>query len=304
MKIQYDNAAQRERKSKKIKRVLLWSICFWVLAIVIFGSVCIYQAYQVQEIEKSMNEQGEIRNPSVDRVESEDMGKDIPVKKLTGTWVSDRNPATLLTLNEDLTYVDEVWLGYGQYKINGSYLLLNDQTGKKYEKRVLKYKEEGKKEELLFNIENYITTFHRGTKEEIEEIQEYINKITTTSKKRRGDNKEVVFQFLTSRTWKTNNGKEITFNEDSVTIKENETIKTYQFTVDSDVDLLEGSISHFTIPWKINNVSSANMEVYYKNDMNPYVNFSLEGTEYKAYSEGMPYFYFYDACTPNTIFPS
>lgn len=205
----------------------------------------------------SQSTTGQVNNPSPDRVKENDFGENISLDKVTGVWVSNRNPKTLLTLNEDMSYHDEQWLGDGTFSINGPYLLLMEENSVSSKKdRVLKYQEEDGEITLFFTIDKYNTVFKPATEDDIAEVEALIQQEKEAEANAScGDSFETISEILFAQGWNTSAGV-IRFSDGSISITAADgTEAQYSYSVTGEVVGAEGDPFVYTIPVEIKDAS-------------------------------------------------
>lgn len=243
--------------SFNVKKFIVIFALVWLVILMLF--IFLFQRTEKEANPVSSQQtMGQVNNPSPEKVESGNFGENVDINKVVGTWVSNRNPKTLLVLSDDMTYQDDIWLGSGTFKINGPYILLSGEENYGNKPKVLKYQEDDGEKTLFFTIDKYSTTFKPATEDDVHEVESF-------SESDEGQNElpqcdglfEPAYEILSTYTWTSDDGS-VSFHDSAFTIKRSDgTSSEFQYEVDGNVEGAEGDPYVYTIPVTIKDSTGA-----------------------------------------------
>lgn len=282
-----------------MKKIIIIASVVWVVGLilsVLFFTDILNPSVTVEEEQKEEQIFME-RNPTVEQFNQGLGMHDMDISNILGQWTSDRNTKSILTLKEDFTYVDELWLGEGTYKIQGDYILLTEDISDIENpteniiprQRVLRYVNNEDGEFLYFSMEEHETWFTRATEEDIAVVQENIEKrnqadaefaYSMTQEAAIESAKNQLIGFL----WYTETAT-VEFTPDKMIISDSETKIEYEYKLDlSTIDMKGNNPVDIHVDWELTKngvpvetndllISAGAMEVY--------VEFTMDGITYK-----------------------
>lgn len=274
-----------EKMNFNVKKFLIIFMIIWLVALLLF--IFLFQRTAEDAEPNSANQtMSQVNNPSPERVETGDFGNNVDIGKIIGTWVSNRNPKTLLVLTDEMTYQDDIWLGSGSFKINGPYILLSGDKAYGNKEKVLKYEEKDGESTLFFTIDKYSTTFKPATEADVLEVEAFLKSEEGSNELPHCDGLfEEAYKILSAQPWSSNTESAV-FQDTKLTITEQEGGTTeFRYELDGEVTGAEGDPYVYTIPVKIIDVAGTvvatdPMKLYTGAD-GYFVSFSINGTAYE-----------------------